>query len=28
VANILSKLALHSRAQVAVWGVRHLRPVP
>ena len=28
VANILNKLALHSRAQVAVWGVRHLHPVP
>ena len=26
VANILSKLNLHSRAQVAVWAVQRTRP--
>jgi DNA-binding NarL/FixJ family response regulator len=27
VANILNKLGLHSRAQVAVWAVEQARPV-
>jgi len=28
VANILNKLDLHSRAQVAVWAMEQARPVP